>query len=179
MTRDGQTILAVVAEAARSFAYKFRFMASLEALLRTPTICAALNQAWQESQPGLSGGHEEGGFIVQDSTGALRVIRWPRGSGSTIIVPAHDGCQFEGADIIASFHTHPNTGPDYLQEPTESEKRRARGPESEVAWLRGRTCNFRRRSFTVSRRQAASLNLAKLTASWPTPDGNAHAADSR
>jgi hypothetical protein len=97
-------------------------MASLEALLRTPTICAALKQAWQESQPGLSGGHEEGGFIVQEPTGALRVIRWPQGSGSTIIVPTHDGCQFEGADIIASFHTHPNTGPDYLQEPTESDK---------------------------------------------------------
>jgi hypothetical protein len=29
-------------------------------------------------------------------------------------------------EIIASFHTHPNTGPDYLQEPGETDRRAVR-----------------------------------------------------
>jgi hypothetical protein len=34
-------------------------------LLRNPIVRAALQQAWKDSNPGISGGHEEGGFIVQ------------------------------------------------------------------------------------------------------------------
>ena len=40
-----------------------------------------------------------------------------------------------GVDILASFHTHPNTGSDSLQEPSETDKRAVRddpdlkGPE--------------------------------------------------
>jgi hypothetical protein len=30
---------------------------------------------------------------------------------------------YDGKDIVASFHTHPNTGSDYLQEPSETDKR--------------------------------------------------------
>jgi len=29
-------------------------------------------------------------------------------------------------DIVATFHTHPNTGSDYLQEPSETDKRAVR-----------------------------------------------------
>jgi len=29
-------------------------------------------------------------------------------------------------EILASFHTHPNTGSDYLQEPSETDKRAVR-----------------------------------------------------
>ena len=32
----------------------------------------------------------------------------------------------EGLEIVASFHTHPNTGSDYLQEPSETDKRAVR-----------------------------------------------------
>ena len=28
--------------------------------------------------------------------------------------------------MVASFHTHPNTGPDFLQEPSETDKRGVR-----------------------------------------------------
>ena len=31
-----------------------------------------------------------------------------------------------GNTIVASFHTHPNTGPDFLQEPSETDNRAAR-----------------------------------------------------
>ncbi len=33
---------------------------------------------------------------------------------------------FDGLEIVASFHTHPNTGSDYLQEPSETDKRAVR-----------------------------------------------------
>jgi hypothetical protein len=71
-------------------------------------------------------GHEEGGFIVQDPAGVLQVVRWPRGAANTIDVPPHRGCAVEGLEIIASFHTHPNTSSDYLQEPSETDKRAVR-----------------------------------------------------
>ncbi len=32
----------------------------------------------------------------------------------------------EGCEIVASFHTHPNTGPGFLQEPSETDKRAVR-----------------------------------------------------
>ena len=41
-------------------------------------------------------------------------------------MPAHPGCRAEGAEIIASFHTHPNIGAGYLQEPSETDKRAVR-----------------------------------------------------
>jgi hypothetical protein len=34
-------------------------------ILNDPAVCTALKQAWQESNPGVSGGHEEGGFLWQ------------------------------------------------------------------------------------------------------------------
>lgn len=83
-------------------------------------------QAWNESNPGVSGGHEEGGFILQDATGALRVSRWPQGKQDRILVPPHKDCKLAETDIVASFHTHPNTGSDYLQEPSETDKRAVR-----------------------------------------------------
>jgi hypothetical protein len=64
---------------------------NLHPLLAIPTICAALKQAWQDSQPGLSTGHEEGGFILRDTDGTLTVVRWPRGDQSEIILPDYCG----------------------------------------------------------------------------------------
>jgi hypothetical protein len=53
----------------------------------------------------------------------LEGIRWPMGEGHCIRVPDHPGCSVRGRPIIASFHTHPNTSLDYLQEPSETDKR--------------------------------------------------------
>ena len=79
-----------------------------------------------EPLPGPSDGHKEGGFIVQNAAGSLQEIRWSRGTGNTIDVPPHPGCRAEGLEIIASFHTHPNTSPDYLQESSDTDKRAVR-----------------------------------------------------
>lgn len=82
--------------------------------------------AWQESHPGISGGHEEGGFVVQDSEGGLSVVRWPRGEQNSILVSPHPDCKIDKNEIVASFHTHPNIGSDYLQEPSETDRRAVR-----------------------------------------------------
>ena len=95
-------------------------------ILNDPIVRAALKQAWQDSQPGVIGGHEEGGFILRDSTGNLNVVRWSKGAQDTIILPPRPNCKIGGDDIVATFHTHPNTGSDYLQEPSETDKRAVR-----------------------------------------------------
>jgi hypothetical protein len=79
-----------------------------------------------DSQPGSSEGHEEGGFIVRNVTGRLEVIRWPRGAQDAIVVPPHPGCRYGTRSIELSFHTHPNTGSDYLQEPSDTDRRAVR-----------------------------------------------------
>jgi len=94
--------------------------------LNDPTIRAALKQAWEDSQPGLLGGHEEGGFILSDAIGHLKVERWPKGAQNSIILPSHANCKFGELDIIATFHTHPNTGSDFFQEPSVTDKRAVR-----------------------------------------------------
>jgi hypothetical protein len=94
--------------------------------LSEPAIRVALKQAWHDSQPGLFGGHEEGGFILRDIAGNFKVVRWPQGQQNQITVPAHSQCRIGSADIVATFHTHPNTGSGYLQEPSETDKRAIR-----------------------------------------------------
>jgi hypothetical protein len=96
------------------------------AILNDLAVLRALKQAWQDSQPGVIGGQEEGGFILRDSTGKLGVLRWPKGAQDTIILPPHLNCKIGENDIIATFHTHPNTGSNYLQEPGETDKRAVR-----------------------------------------------------
>jgi len=95
-------------------------------VLNTPAIRAALRQAWLDSNPGVTGGHEEGGFVIQDATGNLDVLRWPKGIRNSIRVPLHENCKINDNLIVASFHTHPNTGSDYIQEPSETDKRAVR-----------------------------------------------------
>ena len=95
-------------------------------ILRHPTVRSALALAWVESKPGLTGGHEEGGFIVVDGEDKLSVQRWQAGERNQIRVPEHLGCEADGLPVVATFHTHPNTGPDYLQEPGETDKRGVR-----------------------------------------------------
>ena len=92
-------------------------------ILNDPAVRVAFRQAWEDSQPGPTGDHEEGGFILRDSAGNLSVKRWPHGQQNSIVVPPHPNCRINDQDIIATFHTHPNTGSGYLQEPGETDKR--------------------------------------------------------
>ena len=87
-------------------------------ILENESILAELKKAWIDSEPDESGGHEEVGFIVADDVGNLVVIRWDKGLQNEIVLPLHKNCFVDGKDIIASFHTHPNTGKDFPQEPS-------------------------------------------------------------
>jgi len=95
-------------------------------IINAPSIRALLKQAWEDSHPGVTGGHEEGGFILQDRVGNLSIVRWPKGAQNSIILPPHPNSKINENDIAATFHTHPNTGSDYLQEPSETDKRAVR-----------------------------------------------------
>jgi hypothetical protein len=52
--------------------------------LNDPTVRDAPKQTWLDSQPGITGGHEEGGFILRDETGKITVARWPKGEQDEI-----------------------------------------------------------------------------------------------
>ena len=96
------------------------------AILSKESVRTELQEAWTDSNPGATGGHEEGGFVVKDDEGTLKVIRWQNGLRDSIQVPPHEDCKINGLEIVASFHTHSNTGSDYLQEPSETDKRAVR-----------------------------------------------------
>jgi hypothetical protein len=82
-----------------------------------------LRQAWEESRPGTNEAHEEGGFVLRNPDGSLAVERWPRGLQNQIDVPPHPGGNRAGLKIVATFHTHPNPGPGYQQEPSLTDVR--------------------------------------------------------
>lgn len=95
-------------------------------ILDEPVVRNALKQAWQDSQPASTGGHEEGGFILRNEAGKIGVVRWPRGEQGMILMPPHTDCRVGNNEIIGTFHTHPNIGPDYLQEPGDADRRAVR-----------------------------------------------------
>lgn len=95
-------------------------------LINDNVVCTAFIQAWKDSNPSVSDGHEEGGFILQNIEGNLSVIRWENGEQNSIIVPPHNNCRISDNDIIASFHTHPNIGSNFIQEPSLTDIRAVR-----------------------------------------------------
>jgi hypothetical protein len=76
-----------------------------KAVLANTDVRHALEQAWIDSNPGGTGGHEKGGFVVRDADGSLSVRRWQKGFQDTIQVPPHRNCVFDSLEIVASFHT--------------------------------------------------------------------------
>ena len=96
-------------------------MPNLTSLLNNPVVRQALRTAWLDSNPGVIGGHEEGVFVVRDPSGILSVVRWLRGEMNSINLPSHFECKVGENQIVASFHTHPNTGFDFLQEPSQTD----------------------------------------------------------
>lgn len=86
-------------------------------ILDDDAVRQQLWQAWRDSAPGTANSHEEGGFVLETETGDLIVERWPKGTKDEMSVPSHSGGRRGGLSIIATFHTHPNPGSDYQQEP--------------------------------------------------------------
>ena len=99
---------------------------SVKDIIGNELILNHLKNAWLDSVPGVSDGHEEGGFIVCDEMGNFDVIRWEKGVQNEIVLPPHKNCFVDGKDIVVSFHTHPNTGNDFQQEPSLTDIRAVR-----------------------------------------------------
>lgn len=107
-------------------------------LLNNLEIRTALEQAWKDSQPSIEDGHEEGGFILLNAASELSVVRWPQGEHNRIVLPPHRQCKLGESDIVATFHTHPNTGSNFLQEPSTTDKRSVRDdPDLKGAFYEG------------------------------------------
>lgn len=85
-----------------------------------------LRDAWRRSEPGTPNAHEEGGFIVRRANGEFFVIAWPKGIRNEIFVPPHPNGTRGNMPIIATFHTHPNIGPGFQQEPSLTDIRAVR-----------------------------------------------------
>lgn len=71
---------------------------------------SALDQAWKDSQTGNP--HEEGGWFNFGKGGKIEDQRWPGGQQAAISVPTRP------SNVVASYHTHPNFGPGWVQGPS-------------------------------------------------------------
>jgi hypothetical protein len=110
-------------------------------IVKNPIVQAALNQAWNDSLPDeLEARHEEGGWIIQNSAGGLRIQRCPSGA-----VPAPDSTDMTmvvcdakvgpNEQPAAFFHTHPGPEVDEngnrWQNDPSTDDREAVPPENE------------------------------------------------
>ena len=93
-------------------------------LLSDQTVLAGLRRAFDESDVGGSHPIEHGGFLVRDSqTEAFMVVRLPSSESDSLAYPICADGQFHGHEIVGTFHTHPNTGQDWRQEPSPQDIR--------------------------------------------------------
>ena len=91
-------------------------------LLDDPKVTAGLKAAAKDSDIGGKNPVEQGGFILKDpKTGQLSVERWPQGKGASMQPPMSADGTYNGKDIVGSFHTHPNVGPGWKQEPSNAD----------------------------------------------------------
>jgi hypothetical protein len=97
---------------------------SASELLAAPSVIASLRQALVESFVGTDRSIEQGGFIVRDTkSGALSIERLPAGRQNALAFPICANGMYNGREIAGSFHTHPNTGVDWIQEPSPQDIR--------------------------------------------------------
>ena len=74
--------------------------------------------ALNDSAGGTADEHEEGGWLIRDQDGDVRVQRWPRGNEDTI-TPDEPNLN-PGEEVFGSFHTHPEN-PEFESEPSQAD----------------------------------------------------------
>jgi hypothetical protein len=98
---------------------------SAEELQRHPTVQAALEAAWVDSQPDSpESRHEEGGWIYQHLTSGETSVRRAR-PGIDTAIDLSDPPLVEGAVVVGVFHTHPNPTSEGWEPGPSSADRRA------------------------------------------------------
>jgi hypothetical protein len=83
---------------------------SVEAMANDPVVAAAIEKAWNASNPNTPGAKQEQGFWVMrdDKTGALSTVNFPSNGTRDSLTPGAVP-SIEGKTAVAFFHTHPNT----------------------------------------------------------------------
>jgi hypothetical protein len=83
---------------------------SVEAMANDPVIAAAIEKAWNASNPNTPGAKQEQGFWVMrdNKTGALSTVNFPSNGTRDSLTPGAVP-NIEGKTAVAFFHTHPNT----------------------------------------------------------------------
>lgn len=78
--------------------------------LEDPTVLAALNKAWQDSQADdPEQRHIEGGYITRQADGSFLVERWPQGQrGGITPLPLDRDGRHEGQEVLGEFRTQPH-----------------------------------------------------------------------
>ena len=92
---------------------------SVSELLAHPGVIAGIRRAFVESDVGGWRPREQGGFLIRDAhTRFITVIRLPASAHDSLRFPLCANGLFEDNLIVGSFHTHPNTGSEWRQEPS-------------------------------------------------------------
>jgi hypothetical protein len=93
-------------------------------LLRGAGIIHAMRRAYEESDVGGDNPVEQGGFILRDPvTGTLEVARLPSRGRDSLAYPICADGTYRRKPIIGTFHTHPNTGAEWQQDPSPQDIR--------------------------------------------------------
>ena len=90
---------------------------SANEILEDVNVAAAMRRVYRESDVGGDFAVEQGGFIVAGDGGAFSVERVAHGRPSSLGYPLCPDGSFNGRRIVGTFHTHPNTGDEWMQEP--------------------------------------------------------------
>lgn len=97
---------------------------SVSELLAHPSVVVGMREAYVESDVGGSRPKEQGGFLVRDSqTAFITVRRLPSSAHDSLSYPLCPNGLYQGQEIVGSFHTHPNIGKEWRQEPSPQDIR--------------------------------------------------------
>lgn len=92
-----------------------------EEILADLNVQNGLRQAWEDSNDGGANDHEEGGYIVRDSDSTLDIVRLPEGEEDSMEPDLYPSGEIDGKEIVGFFHTHPNTGTEFQDEPSDAD----------------------------------------------------------
>jgi hypothetical protein len=98
---------------------------SVEAIAKDPVVAAAIEKAWNASNPNTPGSKQEQGFWVMrdDKTGALSTVNFPSNGTRDSLTPGAVPA-IEGKTAVAFFHTHPNTAAEgYTNGPSTADQK--------------------------------------------------------
>jgi hypothetical protein len=118
-------------------------------LIGVPEVKRGMIQAKNDSNFGSAEKHEEGGLILKDKNGNLSTQAWPAGETDRLIPPSHPDGGVGDKEIVGSYHTHPNIGSDYRQEPSQAD----------INWVVNNPKNAGNKHFVISEKKIYKIDI--------------------